>query len=56
MQVGDLVRSLSGNIGLVVGYFQGIGAKTGDVWVSWTGDLQPRREHGPSIEVISENR
>ena len=55
MEVGDLV-GWKGDVGIVLGYVKNIGAKTGDVWVSWNGDLKPRWEHGPLLEVISEGR
>jgi hypothetical protein len=43
-------------VGLVVGKVKNIGAKTGDVWVRWTGDLKLRWEHGPLLEVLNADR
>lgn len=55
LKTGTLV-AWKGDVGIVMGKVTSIGAKTGDVWVSWNGDLKPRWEHGPWLEVISESR
>ena len=55
IEVGALV-GWKEKVGLVLGCVKKPGAKTGDVWVSWTGDLKPRWEHGPLLEVLSESR